>query len=930
MSLYRTHSLDHIFDPQTVAVIGASETPHSVGRSLMLNLLNSSFDGRVYPVNLHRESVLGIPAVTKIKDVAEPVDLAIIATPAKSVTTVVEECAAADVKGAIIISAGFGETDRAGKRLERRVSEVARHAKLRIIGPNCLGVMNPYRGLNATFASQMPRSGTVGLISQSGAMLSALLDWAVQENAGFSKVISIGAMLDVDWSDVLYYLGDDSHTRSIVIYMESIGNVRGFVSAAREVARRKPIVVLKAGRTAQTERAVVAHTGAPKGDDAVIDAALRRCGVLRVERIAQLFYMAGVLSKQPRPRGPNLTIVTNAGGAGILAADALIAGGGQLTRLSAETIAELDKILPTYWSHNNPIDILGDATPSRFAAAVEIAAKDEQTNGLLVILTPQDMTEPTETAEAVRRVISAINKPVLTSWMGGLEIADGEKILNQAEIATLSYPDSAAHIFDYMWRYSRAIERLYETPTSVASYGRDGLLAVEHLLEQAHHDKRTELTAFESAQTVSAYGMPTVSLHLALSADEAADTAQTIGFPVELRLNSHLIMNVSEVDGVWRNLLDVESVRQAFRAIEATVTLHMGRRYFQGVTVQAQVETDANHFMLGSTHDSQFGPVIHFGITHKLSDMADDVVLGLPPLTSTLARHLLDQSRLLPASAADPQSEVQDQYLVLTQLLVRFSYLVSEQRRVKSVGMLLNRIDEGELLVVNAEIVLHDWQIKDADLMRPAIRPYPNQYANSWTMRNGTEVMIRPIRPEDEPLMAAFNRTLSKDTIFLRYFYPVSVAQLTDHDRLARFCFIDYDLEMALVVEESEAGPSTGKSESEENTQANASIDSPFNGSQIIGVGQLVRLHDHNVAEFALLVADGYQQQGLGTELLARLLNIARDEGIDTVIGSILPQNRGMKRICEELGFSFTREPGSNAMLAEISLSEPDSANKQE
>src|SRR5512135_585533 len=426
----RRKPLDAIFAPRTVAVIGATERPGSVGRTVLWNLISNPFGGTVFPINLNRSSVLGIKAYPKLSALPEPVDLAVIATRAPTVPDLIGECVAAGVKGAIIISAGFKEAGAAGVELERRIADQAR-GKMRLIGPNCLGVMRPRTHLNATFASAMARPGTVGLISQSGALLTAVLDWSFRENVGFSACVSVGSMLDVDWGDLINYLGDDPHTHSIMIYMESIGDARSFISAAREVALTKPIIVIKAGRTAQAAKAAASHTGALAGSDDVLDAVFRRCGVLRVNSISDLFYMAEVLAKQPRPAGPRLTIVTNAGGPGVLATDTLIAMGGELAELSAESLAALNQVLPPHWSHGNPIDILGDADPERYAQALAIAAKDPNSDGLLVALTPQAMTDPTETARRLAAFAVTRGKPVLASWMGGKDVVAGEAILNQ-------------------------------------------------------------------------------------------------------------------------------------------------------------------------------------------------------------------------------------------------------------------------------------------------------------------------------------------------------------------------------------------------------------------------------------------------------------------------------------------------------------------
>src|SRR5450755_3837939 len=464
--VYRSdsHPLDTMFLPNSVAVIGASERPGSVGRSVLWNLLSSPFGGTVFPVNSKRPNVLGIKAYPSVRDLPDKVDLIVVTTPADTVPDLIAESVELGIPAAIVISAGFKEHGEHGKELERQISEIIR-GKMRLIGPNCLGVMNPVRGFNATFAHTVARPGNVAFISQSGALCTAVLDWSLRENVGFSGFVSIGSMLDVNWGDLVDYFGNDPRTHSIVIYMESIGDARSFLSAAREVSLTKPIIVIKAGRTAAAAKAAASHTGSLTGSDEVLDAAFRRSGVLRVTSISDIFFMADVLAKQPRPRGNRLAILTNAGGPGVLATDALVMGGGELAELSPQTMAAFDEILPPQWSHNNPVDILGDAEPERYAKSLEIAAKDPAIDGMLVILTPQDMTNPTQIAEKLKPYAKGLNKPLLASWMGGAQVAAGEEILNQAGIPTFRFPDSAVRAFNYMWRYAYNLKGIYETPT---------------------------------------------------------------------------------------------------------------------------------------------------------------------------------------------------------------------------------------------------------------------------------------------------------------------------------------------------------------------------------------------------------------------------------------------------------------------------------
>src|SRR5512139_883412 len=524
---YGRQPLDGIFAPKSVAVIGATETPGSVGRTIVWNLLSSTFGGTIYPVNPKRASILGIKAYPTLRDVPEVVDLIVVVTPATSIPGIISDAVDIGVKSAIIISAGFKETGPEGAELERQILEHARRGNMRIIGPNCLGVMSPVSGFNATFATTIARRGTVGFISQSGALCTAILDWSLQENVGFSHFVSIGSMLDVDWSDLIYYLGDDPHTKSIVIYMEAIRNARAFPCAAREVAVTKPIIVIKPGGTGEAAKAAASHTGSLTGSDEVLEVAFRRSGVLRVNSIAELFYMAEVLGKQPRPQGRRLTILTNAGGPGVLATDSLITNGGELANLSDETMQAYNELLPPAWSHNNPVDILGDASPERYSKALEIAAKDPNSDGILVILTPQAMTDPTKTAEQLAPYAQTLGKPILANWMGGNDVGPGELLLNRMNIPTFPYPDTAARVFDYMAQYSENLRSLYETPIPAVDGPQDHIdrERAAQIIRSVRDSGRTILTEFESKQLLSSYGIPTVETRIAHSAEEAVQAA---------------------------------------------------------------------------------------------------------------------------------------------------------------------------------------------------------------------------------------------------------------------------------------------------------------------------------------------------------------------------------------------------------------------
>jgi acetyltransferase len=885
---YAHKPLDAIFSPASVAVIGATEKQGSVGRTILWNLITNSFGGTVFPVNLKRSSVLGIKAYPSVKDVPDRVDLAVVVTPAPTVPGVIAECVEAGVKGAIIISAGFKETGPEGLALEQQTLAEARKGNMRIIGPNCLGVMSPVTGLNATFASAMARPGSVGFISQSGALCTAILDWSFRENVGFSAFVSIGSMLDVGWGDLIYYLGNDTRTQSIVIYMETIGDARSFLSAAREVALTKPIIIIKPGRTEAAAKAAASHTGSLTGSDEVLRAAFRRVGVLRVERISDLFNMAEVLAKQPRPQGNRLTIVTNAGGPGVLATDALISAGGRLAGVSDDTMAELNEILPPHWSRNNPIDILGDASPKRYTEVLELTAKDPGSDGLLVILTPQAMTDPTRTAEELKPYATGLGKPLLASWMGGSDVATGQDILNQAGIPTFNYPDTAARMFYYMWRYAHNLRSLYETPGTPEEeeehIGHDPELP-RTIINRARESGRTILTEFESKQILASYDIPTVETRLAESAADAVAAAEAIGYPVVLKLNSVTITHKTDVGGVRLNLANADEVRSAFKAIATAVADKASADDFQGVTVQPMLDlSDGYELIVGSSPDPQFGPVLLFGTGGTMVEVYKDRALALPPLNTTLARRMMERTKVYEALKGI-RGRVPVDLETLEKLLVRFSFLVVEQRWIKEIDINPLLASSDRLIALDARVVLHGPEVGLGDLPKLAIRPYPRKYVALWQMEKDTEVNIRPIRPEDEPLIVRFHEMLSEHSVYMRYFHALRLDQRVAHERLTRICFIDYDREMVLVAVKRKPE------------------------RRVVGVGRLSKVYGAPEAEFAVLIADEYQGRGLGTELLQRLIQVARDEAdIERMVAYMLPENVGMARLADKLGFSTKLE----------------------
>jgi acetyltransferase len=892
-------ALEPLFLPRSVAVIGATDRPGTVGRSVIANLLESKFPLKTFAINPSHPEVAGIKTQKRIADIPGGVDLALVVTPAQTVPQIIGECVDAGVKSAVVISAGFREQGAGGAKLEEEIKKHLQRGSLRLIGPNCMGFMNPTIGLNATFAKSMPKKGSVAFLSQSGALQTAILDWSQKEHVGFSAIVSTGSMLDVGWGDLIYYFGDDPHTKSILVYMESVGDARSFLAAAREIALGKPIIVIKAGRSEAASRAAASHTGALTGSDDVLDAAFRRCGVLRVQNIADLFYMAEVLSKQPRPRGPHLSIVTNAGGPGVLATDALMATGGELTVLSPATLRELDEFLSSHWSHNNPVDVLADADAERYVKAVDIVSKDPAGDALLAIIAPQGLADPTATATGMARYSHATGKPLLASWMGGDGVAAGTEILNTAGIPTFSYPDTAARAFTYMWRYTYNLRGLYETPAMIEGPE----LAVEarkkvfEFVQQVRSSGRTMLNEFESKQVLASYGIPIVDTHAAATEDEAVATASQIGYPVVLKLLSNTIAHKTDVDGVRLSLKDEDQARGAFRAIRGAVEKKAGAEHFLGVTVQSMVRRDGYELILGSAIDAQFGPVILFGSGGVMVEVYRDRALALPPLNTTLAQRLMEQTKIFAALQGVRGRKPVD-LAALEQLLVRFSQLVLEQPWIKEIDINPLLATSEHLLALDARIVVHDASVIAEKLPRAAIRPYPAQYTWDWKLKDGTPVTIRPIRPEDEPLMVQFHHTLSERSVYLRYFCSLSLSTRVEHERLVRICFGSYDRGFALVADR---------------------INSETGRHEVLGVGRFSAINRGD-AEAAVLVSDQWQGRGLGTELLGGVARVAREEKFKRLSGEILRDNLPTQAIFKKVGFKLRamEDPSSVSAVLEL------------
>ena len=871
------NQLDAIFKPNNVALIGASEREGSVSKTILMNLIVTPFGGGVFPVNPTRAKVCGIKAYKTIKDVPEQCDLAVICIPARLVPNAVRECGEAGVRGLVIISAGFKEVGAAGAALEQQCLEEARKYNMRIIGPNCLGVMVPTNGLNASFASNMALKGEVAFISQSGALMCSMLDWSMKEGLGFSGFVSIGSMADVNFGDLIYYFGNDPKTKAILIYMETIGDSRSFISAAREIAQRKPIIVIKPGRTAAAAAAAASHTGSLTGSDDVLTAAFKTAGVVRIDTIDDLCNMAAVLDKQPLAQGPRMTVITNAGGPGVITTDEIVTGGGQLAKVSEEAMAAYNSFLPGAWSHSNPVDVLGDAPPMMYAKSLQVAGDDKESDGMLVILTPQSVTKPTETAEELAKYAHIPGKPVFASWMGGNAVDKGRQILREAGIPNFSSPDVAAKIFNYCWEYTSNLNTLYEEPKAPL-HAADPTEAAK-IIEKALAEGRNLLTENESKQLLASYGIPVVQTVVCDTVEQAQEVAEGMKYPVVVKLNSETITHKSDVGGVKLNIKDKEGVVTAWNTIRNNLEKLGKLDGFQGVTVQRQLNlSDGYELIFGCNLDNQVGPVIVFGTGGTLVEVYKDSSMALPPLNTASARHCMEKTKIYKALKGVRGRKSCDLDL-LDQVFVRFSELIVDQPWIKELDINPMLATPTDIIALDARVVLHNPGTPVEKLSKPAIRGYPHNYVSSFTAKNGVTCAVRPIRPDDETAMKAFEASLSEATV--KAYMGEALAEETRvcHKRLAAICHADFDRQIPLI----------------------ALVD-----GKIVATACMAKLPLTKNARVMVEVADAFQQQGVGKYLFEQCLAIAKEEGVEKVSMKFFEENAAMNKLATSAGFELS------------------------
>ncbi|EIJ34742.1 bifunctional acetate--CoA ligase family protein/GNAT family N-acetyltransferase [Thiothrix nivea] len=881
------HYLNQLFAPQSIAVFGASHRENAVGTLVFQNLLTAGFKGAIYPINPKHAEIQGHQAWPNLTELNKPVDLAVIATPARTVPAIIQQCGENGVKGVVVISAGFAEAGPQGKRLQKDIVDIARQHNIHIIGPNCLGIMRPSVGLNATFSRNQALPGNLALVSQSGAMCTAILDWAASQQIGFSTIVTLGDTADVDFGDALDYLALDPKTDSILLYVEGIHDARGFMSGLRTASRMKPVIVLKAGRYEEVSHAVTSHTGAIVGRDDAFEAALERAGVVRVNSVSQLFAAAQVLSSGIRVQQDRLLILTNGGGPGVMATDRAVETGVRMAELSPATLEALNKILPFTWSHGNPVDILGDADPERYTAALKICMQEENLDGVLVMLSPQAMTDPAGVAQAVAEVCKETKnrkhcKPILTCWMGEEQVATGRKILADAGVPHFRTPETAVEAFAYLTQYRSNQKLLMQVPPSVREQAREPDVAGARLIiESVLAEGRRSLSTTESRAILSAFRIPSMPTILARSPAEALVAAESLGYPVVMKISSPNITHKSDVDGVRLNIASAHDVRSVYQELTEAAQRILPEAHIEGVTVESMYHSNSSReLMVGVVRDPVFGPVISFGTGGTSVEVHRDRAVALPPLNDYMIKKTVCRTRIAKL-LGDFRNMPSINFEALWKVMQRVSEMVCELPEIVEMDINPLVADEHGVVAVDARFIINYPPATARRYDHMAIHPYPNDLVKRQQLADGTDITIRPIRPEDAEIEQAFVRNLSKESRYMRFMQ--ALRELTP-DMLVRLTQIDYDREMAFLALSKQ------------------------NGEELeIGVARYAINPDKASCEFALVIADEWQNRGLGGLMMQTLIDTARSRGLRTVEGEVLAHNTGMLKLMQRLGFDKHR-----------------------
>lgn len=892
------HYLTALFEPKSVAVIGASDRENSVGNIIFKNILSSGYKGRLYAINPKHETIQGQPAYKSIEEIGARVEMAVIATRPQTVPQLIEQCGRSGVRNVIVIASGFSEAGHIGAALERKVLEIARSYNVRVLGPNCLGIIRPELGLNATFTKTTAAAGNLALVSQSGAMCSAVLDWAKANDVGFSSVISIGMTADVDFGEILDYLIYDSRTHYILMYVEGIRNARRFMSALRSAARIKPIILLKAGRHEAGAMATATHSGMAAVSDTVFDAAVRRAGVVRVQNVGQLFYAAKALASKFRPLGNRLAIITNGGGPGAMAADRAGDMGIPLAVLSNETMAVLNKALPTNWSHSNPVDVGGDATPERYRDAILAVTHDPNVDSTLVMLSPQAMTDPMAVAKAIIEVADKLNRSLICCWMGEEQVREARKLLEDAGIPAFRMPETAIELFHHISKYYRNQKLLLQTPEPTRQHNRPEAEGAKMLIEALLAERRKVLSEMESKAILRAFKVPVAQTMVARTATEALLLAEQIGFPIAMKVDSPDLPHKSDAGGVRLNIQNAPAVRNAYHDIIDTVQKRRPDAKINGVSIEPFLSRpNGRELMIGVFRDPIFGPVITFGAGGFDVEIFSDRSVALPPLNRFLAKDLIDSTRAakilghfhnMPPADRDAIKEV----------LLCISEMVCELPWIQELDLNPLIVDENGAIAADARIVIdHAANASGDRYAHMSIYPYPVHLIQEWQMNDGKVVTIRPIRPEDADMEQEFVKAMSDES---RYYRFMDTLRELTQTMLVRFTQIDYDREMALVA--------TITKEVEDNVDGVEPYDKQ------IGVARYVVNPDGESVEFALAVGDDWQKCGVGRKLMTALIECARMKGYRAVVGDVLSTNAKMFRLMSSLGFTIHPHPDDTAV----------------
>jgi acetyltransferase len=883
------HEISKILRPKSLALFGASDVLSKPGGVILPNLLDGLFAGRVVPINPRHRELFGQPVHSSLDSVSETPELAVIATPAATVPSIMEQCGRRGITATVIISAGFSEAGPEGQRLEQQLETVARRYGIRFLGPNCLGVLRPEIGLNASFSASSPKPGGLGLVSQSGALCAAVLDWAQTSGVGFSSIVSIGSAVNVDFGEILDFLTLDPATESIMLYVEGVRNARNFISALRSAARVKPVVVMKSGRSPSGTRAATTHTGALLGGDDVFDAVLRRAGAVRVSSFANFFSAAATLQAGVRTKGDRLAIVTNAGGPAVMAADSAADKAIRLATLSPATLAALGNDLPSNWSRANPVDILGDATPERFAAASIACLRDDGVDALLIILTPQAMTQPEQVAGKLAAIAGETHKPVFTAWMGEASVAVSREIFRAAKIPTYRTPEAAVEGFATTLAYYENQRLLRETPAPLATHDPPDIEGAQMIVEGALAEHRQNLTLAESKALLAAFRVPILQSIPATNASEALVAAEELGFPVALKIDSPDITHKTDVGGVQLDVRGAHELPRAVNQLVDRVKKAAPEAVIRGVLVEKMAPRGSGReLMIGVATDPLFGPVIAFGLGGTMVEVVRDRAIGVPPLNRYLAQKLIESSQAADCLGPFRGSPPADQTLI-EDVLLRVSEMVCALPALQELDINPLLANDRQVLAVDARIVVKRRPASERDYGHMAIHPYPDRQVRNWQLADGTVVTLRPIRPEDAAIERQFVNGLSDQSRYFRFMHAIS--EITP-EMLARFTQIDYDREMAFIAVLGEAPD-----------------------ERQIGVARYsVDLFDE-ACEFAVVIADDWRGKGLGAELLRTLIESARQKGLRRMYGAVLAENVNMLKFAAKAGFRVSESLDDRSLL---------------